>query len=307
MDTEWVAGNVRARGLLARRIGSARTRSLATLATLTEAQQFLVAGPYAHDVRLGQTLAVTEFGVAATLLWNLRVLAGWQPRAGAQIVRLFASGFEMANIAGYARELVGGPTEQAFQLGALDFAWGRVRTTTSLRELRRVLRQSAWGDPGGDHPSDVAVGLAVSWGRRVAAAMPEADGWASGATALVVARHRLLERRRLPDPADAQAAGILGRAALEANDFAEYASALPKQARWALAGSTDIADLWRAEFRWWSGVERDGYMLLRGRRFGPATTIGAVALLAADAWRVRAALQIAARGGGPMEAYDAVA
>jgi hypothetical protein len=29
--------------------------------------------------------------------------------------------------------------------------------------------------------------------------------------------------------------------------------------------------------------------------------------MAADAWRVRAALEIAARGGGPLEAYDAVA
>jgi hypothetical protein len=35
--------------------------------------------------------------------------------------------------------------------------------------------------------------------------------------------------------------------------------------------------------------------------------LGAVALLAADARRVRAALELAARGGAPLEAYDALA
>ena len=35
--------------------------------------------------------------------------------------------------------------------------------------------------------------------------------------------------------------------------------------------------------------------------------VGAVAVMTADAWRVCAALEIAARGGGPMEDYDAVA
>jgi len=35
--------------------------------------------------------------------------------------------------------------------------------------------------------------------------------------------------------------------------------------------------------------------------------IGAVAVLAADAWRCRAALALASRGGGPMDVYDVVA
>ncbi len=42
-----------------------------------------------------------------------------------------------------------------------------------------------------------------------------------------------------------------------------------------------------------------------------APVIGSVAVLAADAWRVRAALEVAARGGpgspGALEAFDAVA
>jgi hypothetical protein len=40
---------------------------------------------------------------------------------------------------------------------------------------------------------------------------------------------------------------------------------------------------------------------------GRGVLVGAVALLAVDAWRVRAALEVAARGGGPTEALDAVA
>ena len=49
------------------------------------------------------------------------------------------------------------------------------------------------------------------------------------------------------------------------------------------------------------------FELLRRPRFGPGPTIGAAAVLAADAWRCRAALEIAAGGGGSMEVYDAVA
>jgi hypothetical protein len=32
--------------------------------------------------------------------------------------------------------------------------------------------------------------------------------------------------------------------------------------------------------------------------------LGAVAVMACHAWRIRAALELAARGGTPMEAYD---
>jgi hypothetical protein len=34
--------------------------------------------------------------------------------------------------------------------------------------------------------------------------------------------------------------------------------------------------------------------------------VGAVAVLSVDAWRVRAALELAARGGGSLEVLDAV-
>ena len=55
------------------------------------------------------------------------------------------------------------------------------------------------------------------------------------------------------------------------------------------------------------GVESDAFGLVRRPRFSLDPVIGAVAACAVDSWRVRAALEIAARGGGPLEAFDAVA
>jgi hypothetical protein len=41
-------------------------------------------------------------------------------------------------------------------------------------------------------------------------------------------------------------------------------------------------------------------------RFDLGPVLGVVALLAVDAWRVRAALELAARGGTPVEALHAL-
>jgi hypothetical protein len=70
---------------------------------------------------------------------------------------------------------------------------------------------------------------------------------------------------------------------------------------------TGPADLWAAEARWWRAVEHDSEDLVRSPRPGPAVLVGAVGLLAADAWRVRAALEAAARGGVGAEVFRAVA
>ncbi|WP_406415994.1 hypothetical protein OH809_40640 [Streptomyces sp. NBC_00873] len=53
------------------------------------------------------------------------------------------------------------------------------------------------------------------------------------------------------------------------------------------------------------GSRLDGSALLRGSRLDAAPLLGAVALLSTDAWRVRAALESAARGGA-LEAFDAL-
>jgi hypothetical protein len=71
-------------------------------------------------------------------------------------------------------------------------------------------------------------------------------------------------------------------------------------------GVTSPEDMWRAESGWWARVEADGRELLRRSSFGPEPVVGAIAVMAADAWRVRAALHAAALGGA-IEAFDALA
>ena len=51
-------------------------------------------------------------------------------------------------------------------------------------------------------------------------------------------------------------------------------------------------------------VEQDGLRLLRAPGLDRRAVLGAVAVMACDAWRIRAALELAARGGAPVEAYD---
>ncbi|WP_225728965.1 MULTISPECIES: V-type ATPase subunit [unclassified Nocardia] len=305
MSAGWVAGNVRAVALSNRCLGAARARELAASGSLTAAQRYLADGPYRRGIDVGASLADTEDAIAATALWQLRVLAGWQPRPGARMIRTLAGGFELANIRTLAAALDGRITEsRPFELGALAIAWNRLRDSASTTSLRAALRQTPWGDPGGDSAADIAVGTALTWANRVVTQVPAAVRWASGGAALLVARHRLLESRTLTEPGARQAVRLLGSAAVTAADLTAFTAALPVAARWALIGTTSIDELWRAEFRWWSTVARDGAELLHANHFGAAKPVGAVAVLGADAWRVRAALHFAAAGAPATEAYD---
>jgi len=104
-----------------------------------------------------------------------------------------------------------------------------------------------------------------------------------------------------------RAAGIQPASAAEAATFAELRDQLPARLAWALEPAHSPADLWKAEAAWWDRVEREGFQLLRASTLDWHPVLGAAALLCADARRVRAALELAARGGGPLEAYDALA
>lgn len=306
MSTAWVAGNVRATALLNRRLGRVRARDIAAMKSLAEAQRALSGTAYGRGITVGQPPTETDHAVAAALLWHMRVLAGWQPRDGAQALRSLAAGFEAANITAHARALAGAPAEPLFSLGALVTAWPRLSQALSLAELRRSLSESLWGDPHGESPSDIAFGVQAAWAVRVATTVAEASSWASAGVALLVARRLLLERRELPQRLAVRLQRILG-GAIGTRDLASFAHALPARSGWPLTGMTDEQQLWRGEAAWWSRVESDGLQLLATRGFRREHTIGAVAVLATDAWRCRAALQLAARGGGPIDFYDEVA
>lgn len=313
MSTAWVAGAVRAKALASRRLGPAGARELAAEPDLASALAVLAAGPYGRDVHPGQNLAEAQHAVGAALLWNLRVLAGWLPRGGADLVRLLAAGFEVANVDELLAALRGAAGDPPYRLGGLATAWPRLPGATSLAEVDAVLATSPWKVRGSTSDRDVHVGLRLAWADGVAAALPEAAGWARAAAALLVLREVVLERRPLPAPTLAKVERLLGPGLLArasaADDLADLAPALPGGTRWVLDGVHRPEDLWRAEATWWRRVEADGFTLLRTAGYDRRPVVGAAAVLGADAWRVRAALETAARGGtGPgLEAFDGVA
>ncbi len=311
MTTAWVAASVRARAMARRRLGAAAARGLASRPSLDEAVDALAATPYGRDVRPGHGLAEAQRAVAGTLLWHLRVLSGWAPHGDARILRVLAGGFEVANTDERIRELAGAEPEPPFHLGSLATAWSQLQPAGSVGQIREVLARSAWGDPGADTPAAVHLGLRWSWAARVAATVPPAAPWAAGAAALLAARELARGGRRPTGDAARLAAPLLGAEWAQARSVRELAAVIPPDARWALEGVTADADLWVAEAAWWARLERDGFALLRRPLTTADPVVGSVAVLAADAWRVRAALEVAARGGagraGALEAFDALA
>ena len=306
MSARSVGAVVRARAAASRRVGAGRVPSLAASSGLQEALSQLATGPYGHDVRPGQPLSRAQHEVYATVLWNLRVLAGWLPPDGAQAMRLLAGWAEIANVDALLRRLDGERgLPPAYRLGSLATAWPRLAASTERAELRRELAATAWGDPGSEDDHAITLVLRLVWAARVRSGVPAASGWAAGAAALVLA----LDLCAGPHPHDATVtaavARVLGRDAAAATTLAELRAALPSTARWALAGCDSPEDLWRAEAAWWLRVERDATTMTRSSSFDLTPVVGVVALLAVDAWRVRAALEIADRGGAA-EAIHAV-
>ncbi len=241
--------------------------------------------------------------MCAALLWHLRVLAGWQPAQGAQAIRALAAGFEASNIAAHARRLASAPALRPHTLGALATAWSRLSETSSLAQLRDTLAQTTWGDPGSESPSDIALAVQISWAARVANAVPEARSWAYTRLALTVARRRLVEQRELPEPLLIRTRLVLG-AAVGGQHLASFTDSF---AHAGSAGCSTASPGRRLVDRGGSLVGAGGSRRIdhaRPQRVHSGPTIGAVAVLAADAWRCRAALAVASRGGGPMDVYD---
>lgn len=307
MNAGWVAGCVRAKALARRCLGPGARRRLAACASLADALRALAATPYGRNSPPGQTLAQAQHEVASTILWDLRVLAGWLPHDGVRLLRTLAGWFEVVNTDELLQTMTGLPAGTQFQLGTLATAWPRLRQASSLPGLRAALAASPWRDPGGDTVLALRLGMRARWVARVADCGEPARSWAAGAAALLLAGERFAAGRPA-DPAVLHGAlGLLGPSATAATTLEELTGGLPAGARWVLAGVSSSADLWRAELAWWARVERDGVRLLGTSALDRGTVLGAVAVMSADAWRTCAALEIAARGGGPLEAYDAMA
>lgn len=298
MKPGWTAGVTRARLLLDRTIGPDQAHDVASRGSLAEAVGTLAGSAYGERVRAGVELVVAERGVAETLLWHLRILAGWLPAAGASLVRALAAWFELANIDGRIAALAGDGREPSpFVLGGLATAWPRIEPARTVEQVVELLALTAWGDRLGRSAPELSLGLRVAWARRVQEAAPESGDWVAGGAALLVARELFLaggrersdQLRRLPG---------IDAAALAAGSLDELRRALPRQAVWALAGLSDPSGLWQAELRWWDRVEREARGMLRAQR-DEAVVLAAVALLAVDARLTVRALDGAAHGGTP--------
>jgi hypothetical protein len=299
MSAGWVAGVTRARAMAARRAGPETACALADAPGLPDGLRLLAATIYRRGLDGEAGRAVSD-----ALVWQLRVLAGWQPRAGATAVRLLASGFEIANTRDRLRTLAGGAPPPPYRLGTRATAWPRLARAASAAEVRAVLATSVWGDPGGETPAAVLTGMRLSAAARTAGHVPPAARWATGEAALLVAREVHLTGHRLTERAARDATWLLGRAAVQATAFGDFRARLVPPARWALEGVERPEDLWRAEARWWPEVERDALALLSRARFDVSPVVGAAAVLGVDAWRIRAGLECAAHGGRAREAFD---
>ena len=144
-------------------------------------------------------------------------------------------------------------------------------------------------------PTFVTVGAALqtAWARRIISGVPEATEWARSLAGILLARMHVAE---VP---------LVAGSAIERN------LRLVLGGRWnAAVASADRspATLWHAEAAAWASIETHALRLQAAWLPGPGAVVAVAGLLAVDAWRTRAALEIAARGGkAPDEAFDVVA
>lgn len=310
MTAAWVAATVRGRALARRRVGTARARRIAAAPDL-DTGLLLVAGSAFDRVAVaGTSLRAAEHAVRAEQLWELRVLAGWMPAAGAPLARALAARYELANIEAHRDRLAGRAVDPPFSLGTLAISWPRLAATSSLDALRAELVASPWGDPGEGTATALHDALVVAWLRMVATAavgMSTVLRWVRAGAALLVARTVFGLQQQPSGPLLRAVTPLLGRRWSAARTTDEFRAALPATARWVLAGVDGPGQLWRAEAQLRAQVEADGYRMLREAIPGPRPVVGALAVLAVDGWRVRAALAAAAAGAGENEVLDVVA
>jgi len=309
MTAGWVAATVRGRALLTRTVGREGAARIAAADGWDDALARLGPTVYGRGIDPSATPPIARHHAATVAAWQLRVLAGWLPPGGTVLARLAVAPFEIADIERRVAALSGAPAEPLVPLGSLAGVVPLLPAARSLPAVRQVLARSVWRDPGGDDPTDIALGLRIAWAERSIRAAPSTRPWALGALALVAVRERLAFGRE-PNPATRQRlARHLGRRWSGATDIEEIVARLPEAARWPFAGVHDIDELWRAELAVLDRVARDAHELATSARPGRDTVAAIAALLLVDLWRVTAALDAAAAGGGrpATEVLDAVA
>lgn len=305
---DWVAATVRARALARRRAGTGTSAAIARAATLQDGLRMLEGTAYEQWTAGAADLTAAERATRETVLWQVRVMAGWLPASASRLCRSVAAAFERDNLLALAGQLADGhATPEAFDLGTLDTAWSRLRSAGSTAELLAELARSPWGAVGPEDSVALQDVLTMVWLRRLADTAAPARPWALAGAALIAARTVLVDRAR-PSPRLRQLLHPLIGAAWEtATDVESMRGSLPRALGPLFTGVTAPTDLWRAEARAMTTVETDGFRLLRSALPGPDVVLGSLAVLTIDAWRIRAALAASALGSGHSEVLDAVA
>ena len=311
MTAGWVAAAVRGRALLRRSVGPSGAHTIAGAGSWPEAARALRATSYGERLPERADRAVAHRAAAESTLWQLRVLAGWLPPGATGLTRIAAGPFEIANIEFHVARLLGsapdrGRLGEPLPLGSLATAWPRVSAAASIDQVRSTLSSSVWGDPGGNGPATLVLGLRVGWARRMLRASPLARPWASGMLAMLVARERLLFDRPIAEVTGRELDRVLGRGWRSASTPAEVAARTPDSASWSLTGIDDPADLWRSELAIIRRVVADARPVARTERYGRDTVVAVLALLLVDLWWVGAAIEAAGRGATGTEVLDAV-
>jgi hypothetical protein len=320
----WVAASVRARAMACRQVGPSGARRLATAPSLAEARARLAGTCYADAVTAPPGLAPAQHAVSTAVLWQLRVLAGWLPAGGTRVARALVAGYERENVVAYLRWLQAARVRQAaqvfqgapepepapepapapFELGSLSTAWTRLRRAPDAPALLAGLARSPWGAVDSPDPARVRDTLTAVWLRRLATEVPASRPWAVRAAVLHLARVRVVQGH-LPGPrSSACLDALLGPRWRGADSLAGLRERLGPPAHRALEGVPDADRLWWAEAGLWATLAEDGARLLHRGTPGPEQVAAAAAVLAADAFRIRAALVAAAVGGGAGEVLE---
>jgi hypothetical protein len=295
----WVAAALRGRALAARTLGDRGTAALASKASLDEAMAYLASSSYGHGLHAGMELEDAQRAVGETALWHLRVLAGWLPPSGVELLRVVASWFEMHNIEDRAVALATGTSEttEAYRMGSLATAWREVEAASSLSVLRTTLAHSDWGDPGADALPTILLGVRIGWSRRLRRAVVRHRQWGDGALALAIAKASFVPDGDVPH-LESKDVPELGSAWAKAEGLSQFTESLPPSARWVLDETKDPEHLWKSERLWWARVDRDARRLVDDWRLGRSVVIGAAVRLVTDCARTQLGLQRAARGFG---------